>query len=80
MKNPIKSPKLYEQGISHIAISVSDIEKVFEVLTLAGAKFLSQPLLSENKKVKVCFCKDVEDNFLEIIEELCWINKKNKKE
>ena len=70
VKNSVEKKELFEQGIFHIAITVDDIEETFELLTLNGAKFLSVPLLSEDKKVKVCFCQDVEDNFLEIVEEL----------
>lgn len=62
--------ELYEQGISHIAITVSDIDKTFEELKLGGAEFLTAPLVSEDGKVKVCFCRDIEGNWLEICQDL----------
>ncbi len=70
IKNSRSKIKLYEQGLSHIAITVNDIDKIISILKLNGAEFISAPLLSPDNKVKVCFCKDIEGNFLELVEEL----------
>ena len=62
--------ELFEQGLSHIAITVDNLDGIFETLTLKGVKFISPPLFSEKDKVKVCFCKDVENNFCELVEDI----------
>jgi len=62
--------ELFEQGLSHIALTVDNLDEVFETLTLKGVKFISPPLFSEKDKVKVCFCKDVEQNFIELVEDI----------
>lgn len=62
--------ELWEQGISHISITVDDIDKVFEVLKLNGAEFLTAPLVSTYGNVKVYFCRDIEGNWLEICQDL----------
>lgn len=70
LRNSKSKSELYEQGISHLAITVDNIDKTFEILKLHGAEFLTSPLLSPYGNVKVCFCKDIEGNWLEIVEEI----------
>jgi len=70
LKNSKQKNEVYEQGISHISITVEDIDRTFEILKLNGAEFLTSPLLSEDGKVKVCFCKDIEGNWIEVCQDL----------
>jgi hypothetical protein len=69
-KNSRDKQELHEQGISHIAITVNNLNEVFETLTLKRIKFVSPPLFSEKDKVKVCFCRDIENNFLGLVEDI----------
>ena len=55
-------------GMQHIAITVNNIQKVYETLKKANVKFASEPLKKDG--VKLCFCRDFEGNLCEIVEEL----------
>jgi catechol 2,3-dioxygenase-like lactoylglutathione lyase family enzyme len=57
-------------GCSHIAISVCDIDSVYEKLQAYNCKCNSKPLLSPDGKVKVMYCHDINGTILEIVEEL----------
>ena len=57
-------------GITHFAITVSDIDNLYKNLLLNGVKFISDPQINEKKTHKVCFCEDFESNFIELVEEL----------
>lgn len=65
---PVK--KLYQTGLSHMALTVEDLVSVFSVLKEKGIKFLSVPQVSPDGKAKVSFCRDFEGNFLELVQEL----------
>jgi len=67
---PSKNRKLYEQGLSHVAITVSNVDSVYKKLKAKGIKFNTPPILSAKDNVKVCFCRDVEGNWIELVEEL----------
>ena len=69
--NPISEDNLKQVnfvGCSHFALSVSDIESLYEDLSKIGVEFISKPI--SNGKVKVAFCKDPNDVYLELVEEL----------
>jgi catechol 2,3-dioxygenase-like lactoylglutathione lyase family enzyme len=70
IRNSRVNTELYEQGTFHIALTIDDIDKMFEILKLNGAEFLTAPLMSEFDNVKLCFCKDPEGNFIELVEVL----------
>ena len=55
-------------GCSHLAMTVDDIESVYKKLTEQGIEFINPP--ESNGKVKVAFCKDPNDVWLELVEEL----------
>tara|TARA_Y100001973_G_C5069724_1_gene266921 strand:- start:28 stop:444 length:417 start_codon:yes stop_codon:yes gene_type:complete len=55
-------------GCSHLAMTVNDIESVYKKLTKQGVEFINPP--ESNEKVKVAFCKDPNDVWLELVEEL----------
>ena len=56
-------------SMSHIAITVDDIEKEYEKLIKAGVKFLSKPIQATDSNSKVCFCLDNSLNFIELVED-----------
>jgi catechol 2,3-dioxygenase-like lactoylglutathione lyase family enzyme len=62
--------KITTYGLTHFAINVDDIEKLYMQMIDSGIKFISAPLLSNDKKVKVCFCQDYESNYIELVEVL----------
>ena len=59
---------LINNGFTHFAITVSDIDELYYKLILNNFFVMSEPQISVNKKFKVCFCKDPEGNFVEIVE------------
>lgn len=61
---------VWETGKMHIALSVYDVEQKYEELRQAGISFLSSPCVSPDGNAKVCFCKDPEGNYLELVEEV----------
>ena len=62
-----KSNKL---GCSHLAFGVEDIEKTCEIIDKMGGNIVNLPVLSDDKKVKVAYCHDVEGVLIEIVEVL----------
>lgn len=57
-------------GCSHIAISVKDIEKIYNKLQEYKCQCNSKPLFSPDGKVKVMYAHDINGTILEIVEEL----------
>ncbi len=69
--NPVSDDNLKRVnfvGCSHFALSVSNIESLYEDLSKNNVEFISKPI--SNGKVKVVFCKDPNDVYLELVEEL----------
>ena len=59
-----------DQGLTHIAFTVDDLDRTYAALTKAGVVFNAPPQLSPDGYAKVTFCKDPEGNFLELVEVL----------
>lgn len=58
-------------GCTHIALTVKDVESLYEKLLNFGVRFLSKPEVSEDKRAKVCFMKDPNNEFfIELVEEM----------
>ena len=57
-------------GCSHIAMSVDNIESIYDKLQDYDCKCNSKPLFSPDGKVKVMYCHDINGTILEIVEEL----------
>lgn len=64
--------RLYKSygGFNHIALTVDNIDKLYTKLRKAKIKFYSKPTLDPSKTHKLCFCRDYDDNMLELCEEL----------
>ena len=62
--------ELFTPGISHIALTVKNLEYVYTKLLNAGIQFISSPLTSPDGFAKVAFCRDPAGNYLELVEEL----------
>jgi SAM-dependent methyltransferase len=63
-----KQRELFDAGFSHIALSVSDLEKEYHKLIEQGVFFNAPPQFSPDGYAKVTFCKDPDNNFIELVE------------
>lgn len=63
---PAKS--LFSNGITHFAVTVGDISLVVDNLLKYGGSIINLPAINESKTCKVCFCRDIENNFIEVVE------------
>ena len=57
-------------GCTHIALTVDNLDKYYNLLKEDGIRFVSEPQKSEDGSVKVAFCKDPDETFVELVEEL----------
>jgi len=60
----------YTTGLTHIAITVNDIENAYKVLRINVVNFLNSPQVSADKKVKVIYAKGPEGLLLEVVQQL----------
>lgn len=65
-----KQDDLTNIGTMHIAFSVSDVDSMYDKMCKDGNLFISKPEISASGKAKVCFCKDPEGNYIELVEEI----------
>jgi len=63
-------PALFSPGITHIALTVKDLDGLYRKLISKGIPFLSPPMISPDGFAKVAFCRDPAGNYLELVEEL----------
>ena len=71
-KNPkIKKKKIEvnSTGLTHFALTVKNLDKIYVKLN-KKVKFISKPVLSVDKKVKVVYARVDETLFIELVEEL----------
>lgn len=66
----LHSDKVAKLGCIHVAITVSNLDSMYDKVKDFGCSPLSEPLISPDHKAKVCFCRDPEGNYLELVEEL----------
>lgn len=66
----VHSPSVTRLGCMHLAFTVNDLWSLYGRMKNEGVEFLSEPLDSPDGNVHVCFCKDPEGNYLELVEEL----------
>ena len=72
-----KSPKAIDKnkyftnsiGITHLSVTVKNINYIYKK-NKKKIKFNSKPLLSEDKKVLMTYCRTPEGCFLELVQEL----------
>ncbi len=55
-------------GCNHIALTVTDIDNIFEDLKKAGVTFISEPLSSTYDPVKTMFCYDPDNTLVQFVE------------
>lgn len=66
----INEKKINQNGLTHFAITVIDIDSLYKKLSDNGVSFLSSPQTNEKRTHKVCFCRDFENNLIELVQEL----------
>lgn len=57
-------------GATHAALTVDDLDSLFERLRAGGTPFLSEPRVSVDGRARVCFCTDPDGTPLELVEPL----------
>ncbi len=66
----INKHTIHDQGITHIAFTVKNIEKMYLDLCAAGVPFISSPQVNVDGSCKVAFCKAPEGTIIEIVQVL----------
>ena len=64
------SGDLKTTGLTHIALTVDNLDELTEKMSNLGYKALSEVKISPNKKVKVVFVRGPEGIMLELVEEI----------
>tara|TARA_B100000989_G_C19529248_1_gene468710 strand:+ start:31 stop:468 length:438 start_codon:yes stop_codon:yes gene_type:complete len=62
--------KIDRVGCSHFAITISNMKKFFNNLKKNKIKYLSEPTLSNDKKVILLFCRAPEGTLIEVVQVL----------
>lgn len=62
--------KIYSTGLTHISMTVKNLEKTYRFLIKKNIKFNAPPQLSPDKYAKVTFCKGPEGLLIELVEVL----------
>ncbi len=62
--------KIYQCGKMHIAITVDSADDMYRKLRGKGCVLLSEPCDSPDGKARVFFARDIEGNYLELVEQL----------
>ena len=65
-----RARRLSEIGCSHFALTVEDLDGLYERLTKQGIKFNYPVQVSPDNKVKLAFCQDPDGTYIELVEEL----------
>lgn len=60
--------QITDRGLTHVAFTVDDLDKVYAELLREGIRFNAPPQLSPDGYAKVTFCRDPEENYLELVE------------
>jgi len=60
--------KTYSNGFTHLALTVKNIDHIYNNLKKNKIKFNCKPQLSKDGKVKLTYCKTHEGVFLELVE------------
>jgi len=60
----------YSNGITHISLTVKNINRLYKFLLKKKIKFNSVPQISADGKVIMTYCKTPEGAFLELVQEI----------
>jgi len=62
--------QLVNIGCSHFALTIDNLDKLYQKLKKKKVYFLSEPQTTSDNGVKVVFCKDPDGTFIELVEVL----------
>lgn len=60
--------EIYTPGLSHIAFGVTDIFLTYKLIINRGGQSVCEPMLVDKSGNHVAFCRDIEGNYLELIQ------------
>jgi len=60
--------RTFQIGCSHIAFTVSALDRLYHELHSKGVMFTTEPLISPDGAVKVTFCQDPDGTQIELVE------------
>jgi len=63
-----KAKKIIEHGITHFALTVQNIDVIYNKLLNQNIPIINPPKETKDKTVKVCFCLDPENNLIELVQ------------
>jgi catechol 2,3-dioxygenase-like lactoylglutathione lyase family enzyme len=66
--NPTWEGKPYSTGFTHIALTVSNMDEIYQRLQKNGVIFPAEPQFSPDGKVKVIYAKGPENVLIELVE------------
>lgn len=64
----ITEKTLFKNGLTHFALTVKNVDELFMKFSDNELQIVNPPIISENKKFKVFFGKDPENNLIEFVE------------
>jgi glyoxylase I family protein len=64
----VQNMQINHGGITHFALTVKNINKIHEKLLKNKIHFNCKPLLSDDGGATVTFCRDYENNLIEMVE------------
>lgn len=65
-----RSVGLTTRGPTHIALNVGDLEEMYPRMVAAGVPFTTPPMISDDGRAKVTFCRDPDGTFVELVQSL----------
>jgi catechol 2,3-dioxygenase-like lactoylglutathione lyase family enzyme len=60
--------ELTRLGLTHIALTVTNLDQLYYRMRSQGVEFTSPPCVSDDGAAKVAFCRDPDGTFLELVE------------
>jgi catechol 2,3-dioxygenase-like lactoylglutathione lyase family enzyme len=67
---PFWDGKPYSTGLTHIAMTVKNLDELIKKLNVAGAIFFDRPQYAPDGSVKLLYCVGPEGLLIELVEEL----------
>ncbi|MFT6435892.1 MAG: lactoylglutathione lyase [Candidatus Azotimanducaceae bacterium] len=68
LKNNTAEKLINDIGLTHIALTVGDLDSIYNDFKNSGIDFIADPKVSADGSVKVAFCKAPEGTFVELVE------------
>jgi lactoylglutathione lyase len=69
-KNKTAEKLINDIGLTHIALTVGNLDSIYTDFKSSGINFISDPKVAADGSVKVAFCKAPEGTFVELVEML----------